>query len=355
MSPFDASTAGKIATDIFQWTPALIASFNEVMLHLKKINKTYLPKPDEQLILLPDAMSVEPCIGWVLYVHRDDKTLPVMFCTAKLKDYMCKWFPCVKEAAGVVISLELCAHWILESLHPTLVGPDCLSVVKAADLIRRGKHSSNPRLQSLLASVNRRNIRFFHNSAKAGLHRVPDHLCRMTDKTCNSKDSAIERFLDEIPINVQAMNIDTNQPPLDLTSLCFAGMIPPPAVISATSMELGDELLKRSGPIPLGSRQTWMDVQKSDHDCQAVYIMKNSDVPRKNTTNPIMNKMFKEAIISKGLLVVRSFDSRKMIEVDRVVISPSYLYSILTILHIKLNHPTKCQLKQVYNQYFFLT
>ena len=100
------------------------------------------------------------------------------------------------------VKLEQCAHWILESHHPTLVGPDCLSVVKAADLIRRGKHSSNPRLQSLLASVNRRNIRFFHNSGKAGLHRVPDHLSRMTDRTCNSKDCAIERFLDKITVNV---------------------------------------------------------------------------------------------------------------------------------------------------------
>ena len=106
MSPFDAATAGKTFTDKFQWTPALIASFNEPMSHLKKINKTYLPIPDEQLILLSDAMLVEPCIGWVLYVLRKGQTLPVMFCTAKLKDYMCKSFPCEKEAAGVVISLE---------------------------------------------------------------------------------------------------------------------------------------------------------------------------------------------------------------------------------------------------------
>jgi len=97
-----------------------------------------------------------------------------------------------------------------------------------------------------------------------------------------------------------------------------------------------------------------MDVQKSDPDCQAVYSMKTyGDVPRKNTTNPIMNRIFKESIIDRGLLVVRSFDSRKMVEVDRNIIPPSYLDSILTVLHIKLNYPTKCQLKQVFTRYFF--
>ena len=81
---------------------------------------------------------------------------------------MSKWYPCEKEAVGVVLSLDQCSHWISESFLPTLVGPDSLAVVNAANLMRTGKHSTNPRLQSLLASVNRKNIKFFHNSAKAG-------------------------------------------------------------------------------------------------------------------------------------------------------------------------------------------
>ena len=106
MSPFDAATSGKSQHDKFKWTPALTSSFNTAMQHLSKINATYLPKPSEQLILLPDAMSVNPCIGWVLYVMRDNKMLPVSYCTAKLKDYMQKWYPCEKEAVGAVIALD---------------------------------------------------------------------------------------------------------------------------------------------------------------------------------------------------------------------------------------------------------
>ena len=110
LSPFDAATAGKDSREKFQWTPALTAAFNTAMSHLEKINETFLPKPDEQLILLPDAMSNSPSVGWVLYVKRNEKMLPVRYCTAKLKDYMVKWFPCEQEAMGAVLALNQCAH-----------------------------------------------------------------------------------------------------------------------------------------------------------------------------------------------------------------------------------------------------
>ena len=354
MTPFDTATAGKKSSDKFNWTSSLTSAFNQAMKHLQKINETYLPQPSEQLILLPDAMSTDPCIGWVLYVIRNEKKLPVLYCSAKLKEYMTRWFPCEKEAMGVVIALEQCSHWIAESHLPTLVGPDCLSVVKAADLIRRGKHSSNPRLQSLLASINRRNIRFFHNSAKAELHIVPDHLSRLKDATCHSKDCSIERFLEDIPTTIQAMSLSPVNSSFTLLSLCLEDPIPSPVVLAASSQQLEDQLLKRSGPIPLGSRQTWMEVQRSDPDCVAVYNMKvYGEAPRSKYSNPHRNRIFKESVVHKGLLVVRSFDDRKMREIDKVVIPPSFLDSILTVLHLRLNHPKLCQLKKVFERYFF--
>ena len=135
MSPFDIAAGGKNCNEKFAWTPALTSAFNEAMKHLDKINQTFLPEPSEQLVLLPDAMSTTPCVGWVLYVLREEKLFPVTFCTAKLKEYMVKWYPCEKEAVGVVLSIDQCAHWINESELPTLVGPDSLAVVKAVDLI----------------------------------------------------------------------------------------------------------------------------------------------------------------------------------------------------------------------------
>ena len=346
MSPFDSATGGKNSRETFVWTPELSVAFNVAMSHLQKINKTYLPAPNEQLLLLPDTMSVSPCTGWVLYTRRDGKLLPVTFCSAKLKDYMVKWFPCEKEGVGTVLAIEHCAHWISESELTTLVGPDSSAVVQAADLIRKGKHSSNPRLQSLLASVNRRNVKFFHNSAKSGKHVVPDSLSRLKDTTCKSKDCAVERFLEDIPVKLESMSIT-------LLSVSLEQALPP-VIIAATSAELSELLTTRSGPIPLGSRQTWIDIQKSDADCNAVFKQKTSgDAPRKKSTNSNINKIFKESIVHQGLLVVRVFDDKRMKEVDKVVVPPTYLDSILTVVHIRLNHPTQYQLRQVFERHFF--
>ena len=355
MSPFDSATGGKNSREKFVWTPALTSAFNTAMSHLKQINRTYLPAPSEQLILLPDTMSVPPCTGWVLYTTRSQKLLPVVYASAKLKDYMTKWFPCEQEAVGVVLAIDQCAHWIGESELPTLVGPDSSAVVKATELIKRGKHSSNPRLQSLLASVNRRNIIFFHNSAKSGKHVVPDHLSRLRDTTCRSQDCAVERFLSDIPIKIESMATTL----MNINSLTLLGMFledisPSPAIIAATSDELSEQLILRSGPIPLGSRHTWINIQKSDEECRMVFKMKNlGAAPRKKNTNPTVNKIFKEAAIHQGLLVVRAVDAKTLREVDRVVVPPTFLDSILTVTHVKLNHPSQFQLKQVFNRYFF--
>ena len=95
-------------------------------------------------------------------------------------------------------------------------------------------------------------------------------------------------------------------------------------------------------------------MQKQDLDCQTVYRLKKlGEEPRKKTSNPTINKIFKESSVHRGLLIVRAFDNRKMREIDRVVVPPSYLDSILTVLHLRLNHPKQSQLRSVFERYFF--
>ena len=141
-----------------EWTPELSLAFKEAIAQLDKVNSTFLPKPSDRLILKPDTAKVKTCTGWVLYAIRnstkDTKMLPVLFCTAKLPEYMKNWYPCELEAVGAVLAIDQAAHWINESLHQTIVMPDSMPVVRAANLMRQGKHSKNPRLQSLLACVN---------------------------------------------------------------------------------------------------------------------------------------------------------------------------------------------------------
>ena len=68
------------------------------------------------------------------------KLLTVMYCSAKLPDYMGKWFPCELEAVGVMLAIDQAAHWINAANKTTIVMPDSMPVVKAANLMKRGTH-----------------------------------------------------------------------------------------------------------------------------------------------------------------------------------------------------------------------
>ena len=66
MDPFDKVTATKKSGDTVEWSPDLNVAFTRAMAQLETINKTYLPKPTDRLILKPDTAKINTCSGWVL-------------------------------------------------------------------------------------------------------------------------------------------------------------------------------------------------------------------------------------------------------------------------------------------------
>ena len=121
MEPFDKFASSKKSSDKMEWSPELLLAFKTAKSQLQKINKTYLPHPDDQLILKPDAAQIKTSIGWVLYALRggpeNETLLPVMYCSARLPQYMSRWYPCELEAVGSVLAIDQAAHWTNESKH----------------------------------------------------------------------------------------------------------------------------------------------------------------------------------------------------------------------------------------------
>ena len=349
MNPFDLATANKASRDTFTWTPELTAAFNAAQAHLKNSHSLALPAPEEQLILQPDGAQKPPCIGWVLSVSRkvnqQQQLLPVQFCSAKLKPHMRHWSPCEIEAVATFIAVEQCSPWIMESHQATYVCPDSKAVVQAAARMQRGKMSTNPRLQNLLACINRRPILFQHSSAKLGQHLISD-TCSRTAQSCTVSDCAIERFLDDIPDKIELMSSTV------LSSLIADPV--DPATIAASSQDLINQLSYPSSILPMGSPATWQAIQESDPDSAVVlHCKRTGDSPRKKNTNPAINCMFSGSIVKDGILVVPNFDPRTMRTINRIVIPPSYLPTLLTMIHVKCNHPSKYQTEQMFQRYFF--
>ena len=350
MAPFDSACAGKASASTFDWSrPGLVAAFNAAIQHLEKVSQTFLPRPSEQLALLPDTSKSNLCSGWLLNTLRTIngkiEWLPVQYASAKLPDYMSGWHPCELEGVGTVLAIEQVRHWINESSKPTIVLPDNKPVVDAANMMKSGRHSKNARLQSLLSCVNRSNVVFRHNSAKAGLHVVPDALSRVSRPSCCSKDCQVERFLSELPNKVQCMS-------LTLEGLALSSL--DPIILASTATMLEQLLCQNSGPIPLGSRQAWLTLQESDQDCQRFLDCKRQGkLPgRKEKNITTLNKLLKKCEIDKGLIVSKVFDSIIMKEVSRVYVPTTFLASILTVMHVRLAHPLPSQLQQLFERYF---
>ena len=346
LDPFDKAVAGLNSKDTFSWTPDLIASFNNAMGQLDNVNKLTLPHPSEQLILMPDGARTPGGIGWALFVQRklNDKPylLPVQFYSAKIKPYMTKWLPCEIEGVAASLAINATSHWILAANKPTYVTPDCKAVVEAVEKMRKGKMSRNPRLQTILISINRRPVTFIHSSAKTGQHVIPDNASRL-DITCGSKDCAVERFLDEIPDNVQCMSIKFIN---DIFTPNY------PCHIAATSI---DNVLSLSegNHLPLGDKQIWKAMQESDLDIMTVKeLLTSGDSPRKNAPR-MVKTIHRHASLHEGLVVVKESDNKLYKDFNRIVIPKDKVITILQLIHLKGNHPSQYQSEKVFSRHFF--
>jgi len=352
MHPFDLATANKTSKDKFEWSPHLVAAFNAAQDHLKQSRSLALPRPHEQLVLQPDGAQRPPAIGWVLSVSRtiDGKSqlVPIQYCSAKLKPHMQFWSPCEIEAVATFIAVEQCSPWIMEAANPTYVCPDSKAVVQAANRMSQGKMSTNPRLQNLLACINRRPVIFHHSSAKLGQHILSD-ACSRTPTTCTVEDCAIERFLEELPVQIELMATTE-----DLTASSILTEDIDTAIIAASSQDLLSFLSSPTSALPLGSPETWRAIQEGDPDAATVlHCKKSGDSPRKKNTNPTINRFFAAAQVKNGILIVPHFDPKLMRNIDKVVVPATYIPTLLTVIHLKCNHPSKYQMEQIFHRYFF--
>ena len=350
MAPFDEACKSKLSSSHFDWDqPGILAAFNSATSHLSEIQATYLPDPREQLVLQPDTSTSNICTGWSMYTLREIKGktewLPVQYASAKLAKYMATWTPCEKEGVGAVLAIDQTRHWINESRKPTIVMPDNKAVVDAANLMRIGRHSTSARLQAMLTSVNRSNVAFRHNSAKAGLHIVPDALSRIPGPVCRAKDCQVERFLEEMPGHIQCM-------PITMETLALSPL--DPVTLACLSQDIDKLMGPGAGPIPLGSRQAWLNLQSDCSDCRRFVACKRDGqmarVKDKDKTN--LNKMFKTCEVDKGLVISRVFDPILMKETTRIYVPAAFLPAILTIMHVRLSHPLPTQLLRQFERYF---
>lgn len=107
--------------------------------------------------------------------------------------------------------------------------------------------------------------------------------------------------------------------------------------------------------MPFISRPAWLSLQTDCPDlrrCHA-HLKQGTRLSKKLTNIKDVKRYLQHCTIAKdGLLVVPQMEPFSAVK-ERIVVPHKVLPGLLTALHIKLNHPSQFQLKQIASRYFY--
>ena len=328
LEPFEIATGGKDSKDKFEWNHQLEQQFRLAKNHVKTMKTLYLPSPEDQLVLVTDGSKMTPGIGHILYAVVDGKRLPVRFHTLKLRNKCKKWAPCEIEALALAAGINKEFDLLRESKLPIIICPDNKPVHDAVNLINSGKFSTNARMTTFLANINRIPVISQHISGKAKLNPIADLQSR-APSTCNTDVCTIHRFVEE----------------------SIEGVIDPGAKNSSITND------------PYTNRVAWKTAQMKNPACALAKTLLSTGKPApravgKHTGQHYNEVRFicREAALSRdGLLVVHTKPDALSgnISRERIIIPRPFVPALLYHLHNHSDHhPTRNQQKISFQRRF---
>ena len=323
LAPLDKVCAGSSSKDKVQWSSDLEECFIKAKEHLKNAKTLTLPKRNDKLQVITDAASTNAGLASSLYIIRNGRAhLGGLFNARKTTNQQ-GWLACELEALGIAASVKHFSPYIVQSEYTTDVLTDSRPCVQAYGKLMRGAFSASSRVNTFLATISRYNVKLSHISGKDNC--ISDYGSRNAlECTGNCQ---ICKFIKDIENSV----------------------------VREVSVE---DIITGRCPIPYMTRSTWIQTQQESPELQQVYrLLRDGRVPsRKRKGMTEVKKYLQHCRLSTspddGLLIV-SQEMPLSPTRQRIVVPKEVLEGLLTVLHIQLNHPSKYQLKQVFNRGFF--
>ena len=322
MDPFDKLVGDKESNDLIVWNDELRLKLQEAKDHVENISDVYLPHPNDQLIIITDGARTPPGVGFVLQARNAaNEVRTVRFYSVKLKPHHLKWSPCEIEAVAFGTAIEAFYDIIKESSKPVIICPDSKPVCDATKLLSQGKFSLSPRIQTFLNNMGKIRCEVQHVSGKTGHNKIADFQSRNTEpcfaeicQLCNYVNHQSDTILDPRVCAIQE-------------------------------------------EIPYSNRQGWKSIQQQDKSCiLAKTALSTGQLISKKSgkVNTDARRILTQAkIANDDLLIVPKAINFSTEKHERIVVPSSYNQSLLTQMHYKHEHPTKSQLKSLFDKYFF--
>jgi hypothetical protein len=115
------------------------------------------------------------------------------------------------------------------------------------------------------------------------------------------------------------------------------------------------DIIEHGASMPFTSRAPWYATQLECPNLRRAHAhLKQGTRPLKKETNIKDTKRYINAVTlaNDGMIVYREELPFHQVR-ERIVVPRAVLDGLLTALHIRLDHPSQCQLRRIFNRYFF--
>lgn len=321
IDPLDQICAGQTSQSKITWSDELIQSFNKAQKSLSDTKQIVLPNRTDQLWIVTDGSVKQHGLGSTLYVTRNDRPRLAGFFSAKMKKHQINWLPCEVEALSIATSIKHFSPFIIQSDKRSCLLTDSKPCVQAFDKMCRGEFSASPRVTTFLSLVSRYQISIQH--LKGTVNKPSDFQSRNAPD-CNDPKCQICSFTAQLEI----------------------------ATVREVTVH---DILSGNVRLPFANRSAWLETQ---HECsdmrRSTAHLKQGTRPSKKLTNiKDVKRYISISSISKDGLLIHKLDE-PLAPVRECIIVPRHaIDGLLLALHIKFEHPTKHQLKQMFKRYFY--
>ena len=357
LKDLEGFAAAKRSSEKLAWTEDLKTTFEESKRKILKLEKLYLPKPDDQLVMTSDwSEKGLSCTLWAMidnnpqvvcrFSAKLDKTCERLLESSKVRP---KTLPCDGEMTAVYVGIKSAAFsaFIRASNKRTVCLVDNKPVVEAAKLIKDGKFSSSRVINSLMSALSEYNLEFQHLSSKMG-HNLADDYASRHPAECEGKPEC------------KTCSFIKDCEDLTIASLSFS--VTGDSIIGniSESSDLIQDILKGVKTIPFNNRKALKYLQDKDEDLLKVrdYLTSGKRPTAKNTKENSVKRYLRPSlqmtIAGDGCLICTTRDKKSLNTRELVVIPEEVSVGLIYALHVNLNHPTPYQLQKIIDTKFFI-
>ena len=347
--------AGRKSSEKLLWTKELIERFEESKRQILILDKLYLPKPEDQLVMTSDWS--EKGISCTLWAMIDNDPKIVTRFSAKLEKSMenmitgqvkPKTLPCDGEMTAVYVGIKspLISSHIKASDKQTVCLVDNKPVVEAARLIKDGRFSSSRIINNLMTALSDYNLEFQHLSAKMEQNILDDFGSRNAASCDNNPTCKICDFVKDCEhLTIAPVSFTVSQN-------CLIGNI-------KHSENLIHDILRGEVSIPFNNRKALRFLQEQDEDLMYLEdcLITGKRPQQKNTkVNKVKRYLQKDnklSIAKDGCIIVNNRDKHFNTR-EQIVIPDKISTGLIYALHLNLNHPSPFQLSKILDTRFFI-